>query len=44
MLRSVSQEITKHLKMFTDFEPLEIEVDQWESVFSKSLFDKVLDL
>ena len=29
--------------MFNDFEPLEIEVDGWENIFSKSLFDKVLE-
>ena len=43
MLTQVSQEISQHLKYYTDFEEIELQVDKWDDMAGKKgWYDKIL--
>lgn len=47
MLTQVSDEIRKYLRIYTDFEQLELDVDKWDERGQRELYydnDKVLEL
>ena len=42
MLNSVSKEIQAHLKYYTEFEEIELEVDKWDNQIVRNSYEKIL--
>jgi hypothetical protein len=43
MLNSVSKEIGAHLKYYTEFEEIELEVDKWDNQIVRNSYEKILN-